>query len=469
MNVYWIRNDLRRIDNPALFYACESQRGVIAVVTLTPKQWEMHVESPAKMALWRDRLMELKDELSQLNIPLRVLQLGTFQDVPKALQHFVTSVGATKLFFNYEYPLNERSRDKAVCDELKAVGVECLGFHGELIVRPGLVLTGQGTPFKVFTPYSRAWRQHLLNHLTPALAIPAIQPLSSMPSDALPANLGWNALTNNEQVYNAHLWPVTTADIHQRLNRFIDEQEADYKALRDFPFKDKTSKLSPYLVLGAVSPRQCLAALMSHYASDAWLDSTWLNELIWREFYRHMLVAFPEQSKGHPFRPEVEEKIQWQFDETLFKAWCQGETGYPIVDAAMKQLLSTGWMHNRLRMVVASFLTKLLRIDWRIGADFFMSKLIDGDFASNQGGWQWSASVGADAAPYFRIFNPQLQSEKFDASGEFIAFWLPELRQLPAKQRHLPGAGQSLGRPAPIVDYKKARQSTLDAYQSHAK
>jgi deoxyribodipyrimidine photo-lyase len=250
----------------------------------------------------------------------------------------------------------------------------------------------------------------------------------------------------------------------EQLQGFVESQEPCYAEKRDFPAIKGTSSLSPALTIGALSARQCLAALQQARGDDSWLESTWLNELIWREFYRHLLVAFPGQSRLEPFRPEVETRISWLENEKAFEAWKAGETGYPIVDAAMKQLLATGWMHNRLRMIVASFLTKLLRIDWRRGEAFFMSKLIDGDFASNLGGWAWSASVGADAAPYFRIFNPQLQSEKFDPKGEFIAHWLPQLGKLPTKERHKPGAGQHLGRPAPVVDYKRARQAALDDY-----
>jgi deoxyribodipyrimidine photo-lyase len=264
--------------------------------------------------------------------------------------------------------------------------------------------------------------------------------------------------------YDRTRWPVEQNRLEAQLERFIYEREADYARLRDFPALNGTSALSPALSIGALSARQCLAALQLARIGDSWLESTWLNELIWREFYRHLLVAFPGQSRLEPFRPEVEARISWLENEAAFEAWKAGETGYPIVDAAMKQLLATGWMHNRLRMIVASFLTKLLRIDWRRGEAFFMSKLIDGDFASNLGGWAWSASVGADAAPYFRIFNPQLQSEKFDPKGEFIAHWLPQLDKLPARERHKPGAGQHLGRPAPVVDYKRARQAALDDY-----
>lgn len=459
MQLVWFRNDLRVQDNPALSAACSSGQPVTALVCLTPDQWAHHNESPARIAYWHDRLAWLEAELSALNIALIRLPLRLFSDCPAAIEQLAHELQATTLHFNYEYPLNEQNRDRAVCQSLQNRGISAYGHHGDLILPPGTVLTGSGGPFKVFTPFSRAWRKQLIqiDHAplpAPAAIEPSVQ--TATESYSLPSS--------DHRAYDRSLWPVEQSHLELQLHTFVNEQELHYKQLRDFPALAATSALSPALSIGALSARQCMAALQVARANDSWLESTWLNELIWREFYRHLLVAFPGQSRLEPFRPEVEARLTWAENETAFAAWQQGETGYPIVDAAMKQLLSTGWMHNRLRMIVASFLTKLLRIDWRRGEAYFMSKLIDGDFASNLGGWAWSASVGADAAPYFRIFNPQLQSEKFDPKGEFIAQWLPELSALPAKERHHPGAGQQLGRPAPIVDYKQARQAALDDY-----
>jgi deoxyribodipyrimidine photo-lyase len=335
-----------------------------------------------------------------------------------------------------------------------------MGFHGEVIIPPGEVKTQTGTDFKVYTPFSRAWRAALHRFDHPIKAINTPFPETSIHSDEIPGDLGWRPLA-----YDVELWPVESEAIRERVYEFVRERELDYKEHRDFPAINGTSKLSPYLTIGAVSPLQLMHVQRQERESEGWLESSWLNEIIWREFYRHLTVAFPELSKLEPFRPETEQKIEWLDREPLWQAWCQGETGFPIVDAAMKQLLTTGWMHNRLRMVVASFLTKLIGIDWRRGEKFFMEHLIDADFPSNNGGWQWSASVGADAAPYFRIFNPTAQSEKFDAKGEFLVKWLPELASLPAKERHKPGAGQALGRPAPIIDYSLERKRALDAYK----
>jgi deoxyribodipyrimidine photo-lyase len=457
MRLVWFRNDLRLADNPALAAACAAPP-VTAVVCLTPRQWARHNVSPTRMAYWHDRLAWLEGELAMCSIPLVRLRLQRFRDCPNALLELCRTLQVDELHLNYEYPLDERRRDHAVGQALRAGGVRMHGHHGDLILPPGSVLTGNGGPFKVFTPFSRAWRRRLLqtNH-APVAAPPAA-------GKRITSSVTLSGCAGDAGLYDRNLWPVEQERLLTRLERFLREQEPDYAQRRDYPALNGTSALSPALSIGALSARQCLAALQAERGDDSWLESRWLGELIWREFYRHLLVAFPGQSRLEPFKPEVEARISWQENETAFAAWKAGETGYPLVDAAMKQLSTTGWMHNRLRMIVANFLTKLLRIDWRRGEAFFMSRLIDADFASNLGGWSWSASVGADAAPYFRIFNPQLQSEKFDPEGSFIATWLPELASLPAQARHKPGAGQQLGRPAPIVDYTRARRAALEDY-----
>lgn len=459
MNIVWFRNDLRVAANPALEAAQSNGLATVALVCLTPDSWSGHNESPLRMGLWRDRLLQVKGELESLNVPLKVIEAGHFDRCASAIKDLAIELSATHLFFNHEYPLNERLRDEAVVASLQP-DVRCQGFHGEVIIPPGEVKTQTGTDFKVYTPFSRAWRAALPRFDYPIKAMNRPFPETSHQSDQLPEDLGWLPLA-----YDQALWPVETDAIRERVYEFVRERELDYKENRDFPAINGTSQLSPYLTIGAVSPLQLMHVQRQEREGEGWLESSWLNEIIWREFYRHLSVAFPDLSKLEPFRPETEQKIQWLDREPLWQAWCQGETGFPIVDAAMKQLLTTGWMHNRLRMVVASFLTKLIGIDWRRGKKFFMEHLIDADFPSNNGGWQWSASVGADAAPYFRIFNPTAQSEKFDAQGEFLVKWLPELAALPPKERHKPGAGQALGRPAPIIDYSLERKRALDAYK----
>lgn len=459
MNIVWFRNDLRVQANPALFAAYKTGLETVAVVLLTPQSWSEHHVSPKRMGLWRDRLEALSVELQEINVPLKVINAEHFNGCAELMAEFLRAHQATDLFYNCEYSINEQQRDTSVCKALP-VDVYVHSFHGEVVIPPGELKTQSGTDFKVYTPFSRAWRQRLTDFDRPIEPINSPFPESSVISDQIPDDLCWQALD-----YNRELWPADTDSIRDRVYSFLRERELDYKDLRDFPAIEGTSKLSPYLTIGAVSPQQLMHVQRLEREGEGWLNSSWLNEIIWREFYRHLIVAFPELSKLKPFRPETEAKIVWLDRERHWQAWCQGETGFPIVDAAMKQLLETGWMHNRLRMVVASFLTKLLGIDWRRGESFFMEHLIDGDFPSNNGGWQWSASVGADAAPYFRIFNPVAQSEKFDSEGRFLIRWLPELEAVAPKERHKPGAGQGLGRPRPIIDYSLERKRALDAYK----
>ena len=247
----------------------------------------------------------------------------------------------------------------------------------------------------------------------------------------------------------------------------------DYEKNRDLPALAATSSLSPYLAIGVLSPGQCLSAMEGQLGfvplSRGEHGFAWLNELIWREFYRHLMVAHPHLSMHRAFKPETE-ALRWSRDEGDFQRWCDGQTGYPIVDAAMRCLNQTGWMHNRLRMICASFLCKDLHIDWRRGEGYFMSQLIDGDLAANNGGWQWSASTGADAAPYFRIFNPTRQSEKFDPQGDFLRRWLPELLDVPTRHIHQPRAWLDQyephnSYPPPIVDHQRAREYTLQLFR----
>lgn len=468
MKLVWFRNDLRCRDNPALFNACRRADGggVVAVVTLCTEQWSSHDESTARVEFWLACLRSLQTELAELNIPLRVIDAGSFDHVPEQLCSLARELQCDGLFLNQEYCLNEVIRDKQVVERFHAEGIEVFGFHGDVVFAPGTIMNGQGHPFRVFTPFSKAWRREFASQHPQPLPLPEVQPRMPLQPqrdvDQIPNSLGY-AVGNTH--WSQELWPSGTEVAHLRLQQFVADKAVDYGGQRDFPAHEGTSSLSPYLSCGVISARQCLAALEAEFALDSWLDNQWVTEIIWREFYRHLMVHFPEMNRWQPFKPDVESRIHWLQDESLFDAWSRGETGYPIVDAGMKQLLATGWMHNRVRMIVASFLTKLLRQDWRHGARFFMQNLVDGDFASNLGGWQWSASVGADAAPYFRIFSPMRQAERFDPQGEYVAQWLPELRVLNGLQRHDPERAASLGRPLPIIDYSRARAESLASYQ----
>ncbi|WP_438950810.1 cryptochrome/photolyase family protein [Porticoccus sp.] len=468
MKLVWFRNDLRVADNPALFRACDDAagQGVLAVAAICPAQWASHDESPARVEFWLANLRSLQQQLTALGIPLKILHVDTFADLPGQLLSLARRFHCDGLYLNREYCLNENLRDKQVVARCREAGIPVYGLHGDLILAPGKVMNGQGLPFRVFTPFSKTWRKIFTEQYPVPLPVPPVQPPvpdASLAPDVIPDNVVY-AISNGSR-WLPSLWPVGTESAHARLTDFVANRVGSYAADRDSPSMAGTSGLSPYLSCGVISPRQCLAAMSVASEGTNWLNNQWVTEIIWREFYRHLMMHFPDMNRWEPFRPEVESRIRWLNDDRLFVAWCRGETGYPIVDAGMKQLLATGWMHNRLRMITASFLTKLLRQDWRKGARFFMNHLIDGDFASNLGGWQWSASVGADAAPYFRIFSPMRQAERFDPKGDYVAHWLPELRELKGMQRHDPAFAAEVGRPSPIIDYGKARAASLADYQ----
>ena len=464
MKLVWFRNDLRVRDNPALYSACEASDSVpvVAVAVLTPAQWLMQDEANSRVQFWLANLRELSKDLAALNIPLKILRAGSNNEVPDQLLALATRLNADSIYFNHEYAEYEQRRDDAVQRLLQQHQRKVETFHADTIITPGSVRNKQGQPFKVFTPFSKAWRVRFTQEWPETLPMPTPRPMCMVQADPIPDALVYDAPV--QSIWHDQLWPAGSEEAHQRLALFAQSKAAEYKSCRDFPAIDATSALSPYLTVGAISSKQCLAGLRAYSGDPEWLDNHWTSELIWREFYRHLLVDFPEMNRLLPFKPDVESRLTWSSDDQLFEAWCRGETGFALVDAGMKQLLATGWMHNRLRMVTASFLTKLLRQDWRKGARFFMQHLIDGDFASNLGGWQWSASVGADAAPYFRIFSPMRQAERFDAQGEYVARWIPELASLKGVQRFDPMFGADAGRPLPIIDYAHARSQSLDDY-----
>ncbi|MBX2809003.1 MAG: deoxyribodipyrimidine photo-lyase [Cellvibrionaceae bacterium] len=457
MQLVWLRNDLRLEDNPALYRASECG-SVCCVYIVTEQQWREHGDAPAKIALWRARLSALAEELLHKNIPLKLRVLDNYGQIPQALLALAQSLAASALWFNREYPLNEAVRDAQVADLCVQQGLDCHCLHGDVILAPGTVTTQAGGVYHVFTPFARQWRKQLTAADYTALPAPQAQSVTAVVSDTIEAL--WPLLDRD---YRQDVWPADTAAIHRCLQQFLQKKVQHYSEGRDFPGLSGTSTLSPYLACGALSARQCLQALL--HSTERGLENQWATELIWREFYRHLVAAYPHLSRSENFKTGMQ-AIPWANDAKQWQAWCSGQTGFPIVDAAIKQLVQTGWMHNRLRMVTAAFLTKILLIDWRWGEAFFMAHLLDGDYASNNGGWQWAASTGADSVPYFRIFNPERQSLRFDPEGVFIRRLLPALSVLDNKSIHNPSEQQrqQCGYPQAIIDYKFARQRALDVY-----
>ena len=470
MNLYWIRNDLRVSDNKALSAACESGEGVLAVFFITREQWQEHDDAAIKIAFWQRNLIAMKAELEKLNVPLQVVDCKRFDAIPEQLKKLCDHHNIRNLFYNKQYEWNERQCENAIAEKFAHTDLSVHSFHDQVLFKPGDIATQDGSYYKVFTPFKNNLRSKLAQIDFATAPRPKKQPDSKQQSDSIPDFVkGQDA---EQSAFRPDLWKAGEKAASQRLQAFVAERIRNYKNTRDLPAVNGTSTISPYLAAGVVSVRQCFTAVHNESGGKLFDQSgmeTWLDELIWREFYKHILVGYPRVSRHQPFRLETN-KIDWEPADEKFTAWCEGKTGFPIVDAAMRQLNQTGWMHNRLRMIVAMFLTKDLLIDWRCGEQYFMSKLVDGDLAANNGGWQWSASTGTDAAPYFRIFNPESQSKKYDPKGEFIRRFVPELNEQTDKLVHQPYQKSNENPPddypQPIIDHSWARKRAIEVFKT---
>ncbi|MBK8932024.1 MAG: deoxyribodipyrimidine photo-lyase [Chloroflexi bacterium] len=462
--VWWIRRDLRLSDNDALMAAIQNADQVIPLFIIDPALANTRYAGEKRLAFLWHGLRSLDDALRRRGSYLVVRQGSPAQELAALL----AETGATAVYAQEEYSPYAQRRDQAIAAECP--------LHltpGLTIQPPTAVLKTNGQPYTVFTPFSNVWRARPFPRPSDILPAPDHIPTpAAIPNLPLPAKPALPA---------AVPFPAGEAEAQRRLERFCRPDDGpiyDYAAQRNRMDLDGTSQLSPYLRFGMVSARQTAVAAQAAHAT-ATADgrsgsAAWLNELIWREFYIHILYHFPHVLRGN-FNPAYD-ALQWQNDKTQFAAWQNGRTGFPVIDAAMRQLQTTGWMHNRARMIVASFLVKDLLIDWRWGERHFMQHLIDGDPAANNGGWQWSAGTGTDAAPYFRIFNPITQSEKFDPDGRYIRRWVPELTAVSNTYIHQPAkmplseqkrVGVIIGQdyPAPIINRQDTRQHTLAAYK----
>ncbi|WP_330114438.1 deoxyribodipyrimidine photo-lyase [Pseudomonas sp. JS3066] len=465
----WFRTDLRVQDNTAL-QAALTAGPTLALYLITPGQWQTHDDAPAKVDFWMRNLSELAWALDRLNVPLLIRHADTWAEAPQVVRQLCHDFDIGSVQVNEEYGINEAQRDHQVAELLAADSIVLQSHLDQLLFRPGSVLTQSGTCFQVFSQFRKVCYQRLHTALPSCLLPPRPQEELDIPSDTPPMSVEGFPIPPESL---RQLWPAGEEAARERLDTFALEELWCYEERRDFPAVPGTSQISPYLAAGVLSPRQCLHAALRNNLGE--FDSgnpgavCWINELLWREFYKHILVAFPRVSRHRPFRRETE-ALAWRRAPEDLEAWQQGRTGIPIVDAAMRQLLATGWMHNRLRMIVAMFLTKNLLIDWREGERWFMRNLIDGDLAANNGGWQWSASTGTDAAPYFRIFNPINQSQKFDPDGRFLRHWLPELAHLDKRDIHNPAGLGGLfgvtGYPPPLVDLSASRDRALAAFRN---
>ena len=459
-NLFIFSNDLRLEDNAALYNASLGRNGLEALFLFNKDKWQLHYESPLKIKFQLNNLEIIKEELDNLNINLRVLS-PKLDDENKLILEEALKINASKVFINTEYGFNEKQRDENLRKLLADNRIDLIEFDSS-IINPKKIVTGAGTYFKVFTPYSRSFREELNKEHLQCFPVPVKQHTKISDSDEIP-----NFELENELKRNAlKLYEPGEKAAIEILENFFENKISDYKVARDFPAQDSTSKLSVYLSSGIISAKKCVSKLLEISEDTPGTgEYSWFNEIIWREFYKYIIFHYPRVSMRKSFNEKYDQVI-WRDDEEDFIAWTKGETGFPIIDAAMKQLLNIGWMHNRLRMIVAMFLSKNLLIDWKRGEEFFMQNLIDGDHASNVGGWQWSASTGVDAAPYFRIFNPITQSEKFDKEGLFLKHYLPNLEGLSSKEIHNPDIElrKELNYPMPITDLSSSRKRAIEVF-----
>lgn len=464
----WFREDLRIIDNPALYHAAQScKAGIIALYLIDISMWKQHHMAACRVEFILEGLTQLRQDLEKLNIPLQVIDVNS-HSIPEILLKFIKTHDVQALFFNKQFELNEQKRDQNVVDVLTKQGIKCEIFQESCILPPGTILNKQGQFFQIFTAYKRAWQTSFLEKNLVCYPAPKKQKPIHLSLNLIP-----NKLAGVSSPVPHKLWPAGEKAANNHLNHFIENSIQDYHRTRDYPAIAGTSQLSPYLSAGMISARQCFltAAKKNDYRINSGQTGivTWLSELIWRDFYKHLLVANPRVCMYQPYKLETQ-KLLWNENPDFLEAWQQGRTGFPFVDAGMRQLNQTGWMHNRLRMVTAMFFTKNCFLDWRKGEKYFINHLIDGDLAANNGGWQWCASTGTDAAPYFRIFNPVLQGKRFDPQGEFIKKYCPELRDFNEKEIHEPfkfnpDLAKKNNYPTPILDLKKTAQATVAAFK----
>ncbi len=424
INIHWFRRDLRLNDNHALHAALSGEFPVLPIFIFDSSILQHLPKKDARVEFIHNSLTAIHEKLISVGSSLRV-----YHGKPEEVFEKITSeYDVQTLFANRDYEPNARERDKRIYDTLKEKDIQFIGKKDQVIFESNEVLKDDGLPYTVFTPYSRKWKARLSAH-----------PIICFPSEEISANFLQTApfdLPSLEQI------GFEKSGIEFPSTELNTQAIQNYHLNRDFPAIPGTTRMSLHLRFGTVSTR----ALTLHALTS---NEKWLNELIWREFYQMIIYHFPN-TVSNAFKPAYD-FIAWNNNEEEFKLWCEGKTGYPLVDAGMRELNATGFMHNRVRMVVASFLTKHLLIDWRWGERYFAEKLLDFDLASNIGGWQWAAGSGCDAAPYFRIFNPTSQMEKFDKQNEYIKKWIPEFNT----------SSYAL----PIVEHTFARNRCLEKYK----
>ena len=463
----WLRNDIRMDDNPGLRKACEECDSVLAIYLWSPEQLNMHNEANIKVEFLIKNLQSLEENLNSINIPILAIDNKDFSSAGQNISNLIKEHSIDKVYWGKEFGFDEINRDKSVEQQLIESKIDFEIFNDQIIYEPGFLRTGQDNPFSVFTPFKRRWVENFdMKFLDIEFNYPVKNKLEIQSNIS---NFDFNF--SSKHSVDMNLWPAGETNALIQLNDFLDNRAINYSKDRNDPILNGTSRISPYLACGVISSRRCILEGLKRNNFELTSGNTgitkWIDEIVWREFYRNIMFSFSKVSRGKPFQ-DYTKNIQWQFDKDKLDAWKHGQTGFPLIDAAMRQLLHEGWMHNRLRMVVAMFFTKNMLHDWRLGEAYFMQNLIDGDFASNNGGWQWSSSTGTDAAPYFRIFNPITQSKNFDKEGLFIKKYVPELKDLDKSEIHDPSKEirKHLNYPLQILDLKESRLRAIDVFNA---
>lgn len=462
--IVWFRRDMRLRDNGALFEA--SERGA----PILPVYIDDREEAGGASKWWRHHsLAALSKDLGKHRSRL-IIRRG---DPLKELRRLIEESGAVRVFWNRLYEPRTIPRDKQIKETLEEDGLEVRSFPGYLLFEPHQVSNKQGAPYKVFTPF---WREICSRDVPPQpLPLPTLRTMKKWPESLALSDL--NLLPGIDWAAGLRkAWKPGEEGAHEHFMQFIQQGLGEYDEMRDRPDIPGTSRLSPHLHFGEITPRTIWHQVQRHILANLnqkKSSNAFLRQVGWREFSHHLLYHFPH-TVDKPLRKEFS-AFPWSSSKKQLKAWQAGQTGYPIVDAGMRELWETGWMHNRVRMIVASFLVKDLMVRWQRGAEWFWDTLVDADLANNTMGWQWTAGCGADAAPYFRIFNPVLQGKRFDPDGAYIRRWVPEIASLPNKHLHAPWeapkevlkkAALELDRdyPRPIVNHQEARDEALAAY-----
>ncbi|KAJ1308941.1 hypothetical protein OPQ81_004624 [Rhizoctonia solani] len=512
--IYWMRmEDMRIRDNRAFSAASNVAQdlGVPLVVLfmLSPEDYVSHDRSPRRIDFCLRNLAVLKEKLSEMHIPLFVTSHKPRKTLPDEVIKLARKWNARQIYANIEYQVDELRRDARLVHLATMASIRAEYFSDRCVVEPGALATKEGKQYAVYSPWFRNWVATLNSDPSRLEESPFPKANDEKTRNHLKVGDLFDCeIPESVEGFECHdrenmvkLYPAGEDAAHEVLERFLytksrtcqladasplasgAETSSDHTRIKDYMNSrnhadtDTTSRISPYLASGVISARECVRAAMKVLGVKQ-VDggktngpSVWVSEIAWRDFYTHVMAAFPRVSMGRPFQERYAD-VKWETNAAHLKAWKEGKTGVPIVDAAMRQANTQGWMHNRARMITAMYLTKDLMLDWRLGEKHFMEQFIDGDLASNNGGWQWSASTGTDPQPYFRIFNPYSQSEKADPSGNYIKYFVPELKGLSGKALHdpyghlSPSEFKKLGYPKPLVDHKEARERALRRYKN---